>query len=70
MQALPAGPTAVAVAEMNERLYLHIGLENGVLLRTVMDNVTGVITGGLTDSRSKFIGHERISLSKIFLQGQ
>ena len=66
MQALPAGPTAVSVAEMNERLYLHIGLENGVLLRTVMDNVTG----GLTDSRSKFIGLERISLSKISLQGQ
>ena len=66
MQALPASPTAVSVAEMNERLYLHIGLENGVLLRTVMDN----ITGGLTDSRSKFIGLEKISLSKISLQGQ
>jgi hypothetical protein len=31
----------------NEQLYLHVGLENGVLLRALVDNVTGF----LTDSR-------------------
>lgn len=75
MQALPASPTgsnaptAVSIVEMNDQLYLHIGLENGVLLRTVIDN----ITGGLSDTRSKFIGLEpvskQISLSKISMKG-
>lgn len=65
MQALPSEPTAVSIAEMNEQLYLHIGLENGVLLRTIIDN----ITGGLSDSRSKFIGLEKISLTKIRMKG-
>ena len=31
---------------------MHVGLENGVLIRTVVDNVTGV----LSDSRSRFLG--------------
>lgn len=66
MQALPANPTAVAIIEFNNTLYLHIGLENGVLLRTVIDS----ITGGLSDSRSKFLGLDRISLSKIVVKGQ
>ena len=53
MQALPTSqtgsnaPTAVCIVEMNDQLYLHIGLENGVLLRSIIDN----ITGGLSDSR-------------------
>ena len=37
-----------------------------MLLRTIVDNVTG----GLSDTRSKFLGPQRVGLSKIRLQGQ
>jgi splicing factor 3B subunit 3 len=45
---------------------LNVGLDNGVLLRTVVDNVTGA----LSDSRSKFLGTNAIKLSKIKVNGQ
>jgi len=65
MQALPAVPTAASIIEIGDQLCVHIGLENGVLLRTVIDS----ITGGLSDSRSKFLGLDRISLSKVTING-
>jgi len=65
-QALPAVPSAVSIIMMQDQLYLHIGLDNGVLLRTIIDNVTG----GLSDSRSKFLGLDKIRLQKIVLQGE
>jgi len=40
---------------------LHVGLDNGVLLRTVVDNVTGV----LSDTRSRFLGTSGIKQAKI-----
>jgi len=71
MQAMPAVPESVALISLREeeeaqqQLFLHIGLDNGVLLRTVVDNVTGV----LSDSRSRFLGSNSISLSKVQQQG-
>ena len=68
-QALQGNPTAVGILEINDQLYLHIGIENkgvGTLVRTIVDSVTG----GLSDSRSQFLGHEKITLSKITLQGK
>mmetsp|Transcript_5527 Transcript_5527/g.9417 ORF Transcript_5527/g.9417 Transcript_5527/m.9417 type:complete len:232 (-) Transcript_5527:1602-2297(-) len=47
MQVLPQEPSDVALVELNNQLYLHIGMENGVLMRTLLDN----ITGGLSDGR-------------------
>ena len=47
MQVLPQEPSSVSLIEFNDQMYLHIGMENGVLMRTVIDN----ITGGLSDSR-------------------
>jgi splicing factor 3B subunit 3 len=38
-----------------------VGLVNGVLLRTVVDNVTGV----LSDSRTRFLGTNSISMAKV-----
>lgn len=48
------------------QLYLHVGLSNGVLLRTAVDNVTG----SLTDTRTRFLGSRPVKLIKISIQGQ
>lgn len=69
MQALPATPESVALLDYHDeessitqqQLFLHVGLANGVLLRTVVDNVTGV----LSDSRTKFLGTSSILLAKV-----
>ena len=69
MQALPALPESVSLVNLireeqsQQQLFLHVGLENGVLLRTVVDNVTGV----LSDSRTRFLGTNSISLAKVKL---
>jgi splicing factor 3B subunit 3 len=64
MQALPTQPESLAIVEMDPTasanapstslgtLFLNIGLRNGVLLRTVLDHVTGE----LTDTRSRLLG--------------
>jgi len=52
MQALPAQASACLLVEIDNQLCLHVGLESGVLQRSVVDN----ITGGISDSRSKFLG--------------
>ena len=46
-------------------MFLHVGLDNGVILRTVVDNVTGV----LSDSRTRFIGTSAIKQAKVKSQG-
>ena len=76
MQALPALPSGVCLIRMQSagrdamgsgdsdfELFLHVGLSNGVLLRTVVDAVTGV----LTDSRTRFLGVSPVRLFKIDL---
>ena len=60
MQALPAQPESLCIVEMSGGgeegglvsvggLFLNIGLQNGVLLRTALDNVTG----DLSDTRTR-----------------
>ncbi|CAG2174878.1 unnamed protein product, partial [Oppiella nova] len=57
MQALPATPESLCIVEMGSkseskssgRLYLNVGLQNGVHLRTVLDEVTG----DLSDTRTR-----------------
>ena len=58
MQALPKEPESVSLVNFQKKedsssqLFLHVGLVNGVLLRTVVDNITGV----LSDSRTRILG--------------
>lgn len=72
LQALSATPTALALNEMVDStsgitsLFLNIGLGNGVLLRTTVDSVTGV----LTDSRLRFLGAKPIKLFSVQIAGQ
>lgn len=58
MQALPAPPESLCIVEMgggSDRafsvggLFVNIGLQNGVLLRTALDSVTG----DLSDTRTR-----------------
>ncbi|XP_067136925.1 splicing factor 3B subunit 3 [Centruroides vittatus] len=77
MQALPATPESLAIVEMGGSeggtrdtsgqgiLYLNIGLQNGVLLRTVLDQ----ITGDLSDTRTRYLGSRPVKLFKVRMQG-
>lgn len=62
MQALPALPESLCIVNMSGNvsddttvstggLFLNIGLQNGVLLRTALDNVTG----DLSDTRTRLL---------------
>ena len=69
-QALPAPPTSLCMVEMTDQedsatLFLYIGLQNGVLLRTVVDPVNGV----LADTRTRFMGTRSVSLFPMRAQG-
>uniref|UniRef100_A0A8C5EZ87 Splicing factor 3B subunit 3 n=1 Tax=Gouania willdenowi TaxID=441366 RepID=A0A8C5EZ87_GOUWI len=80
MQALPAQPESLCIVEMGgvekqdelgEKgtigfLYLNIGLQNGVLLRTVLDPVTG----DLSDTRTRYLGSKPVKLFRVRMQGQ
>ena len=75
MQALPASPESLCIVEMGsrgksvkdvslERLYLNVGLQNGVLLRTVIDN----ISGDLSDTRTRYLGSRPVKLFPVKMQ--
>ncbi|ORY63421.1 CPSF A subunit region-domain-containing protein [Pseudomassariella vexata] len=72
VQALTAAPSALSIISMEDSsfggstLYLHIGLNSGVYLRTVLDE----ITGELTDTRQKFLGPRPVKLFQVSIQGQ
>lgn len=77
-EALPVYAESLCIVEMggSERdpesgmsgttssLYLNIGLQNGALLRTVLDPVTG----GLTDRRTRYLGSRPVKLFRIRMQ--
>lgn len=77
MQALPASPESLCIIEMGGfeskedgegmvgGLYLNIGLQNGVLLRTALDTVTG----DLSDTRTRYLGSRPVKLFRIAMQG-
>ena len=73
MQALPGDVQSICLIEMQDtnlseesQLYLHVGLVNGVLLRTAVDS----ITGALSDSRTRFLGTRPIQLLSATINGQ
>lgn len=45
--------------------YLNIGLQNGVLLRSVLDSVTG----DMSDTRTRYIGSRPVKLFRILVHG-
>ncbi|XP_014663548.1 PREDICTED: splicing factor 3B subunit 3-like [Priapulus caudatus] len=78
MQALPAPSESLCIVEMGGveatedesagaqgQLFLNIGLQNGVLLRTVLDPVTG----DLSDTRTRYLGARPVKLFRLRMQG-
>jgi len=70
-QALPGcQPESVCLLELSvggeKETFLHVGLANGVLLRTVVDG----ITGQLSDSRARFLGSRPVRLCRLKMQGE
>ncbi|PFH52598.1 hypothetical protein AMATHDRAFT_1998 [Amanita thiersii Skay4041] len=72
LQALTAPPSAICIADMLDAsinkaqptMFVNIGLQNGVLLRTVLDP----LTGQLTDTRTRFLGTRPIRLIRVQIQ--
>lgn len=70
MQMLPSAPESVSLLEMGglseeKELFIFVGLKNGVLMKTAVDN----ITGGLSDTRTKYLGSRSVNLFKANIQG-
>ncbi|CAD6893281.1 unnamed protein product [Tilletia laevis] len=71
LQVLTALPSSIVMAEMRDAavdrnhltLFVNIGLVNGVLLRTVLDP----ISGQLTDTRTRFLGSKPVKLTRVLL---
>lgn len=74
MQAVQGVASSLCIAEMLDSgmerghgtQYLNIGLSNGILMRTVLDTVTGQ----LSDTRTRFIGAKAIKLFQVKVQGR
>ncbi|CAL1706734.1 unnamed protein product [Somion occarium] len=72
LQALTAPPSSICIADMLDAginktqltTFVNIGLQNGVLLRTVLDPVNGQ----LTDTRTRFLGTRPIKLVRVMVQ--
>merc|ERR1711881_621943 len=73
-QALQAPAESVSIVEMRNlgqsedvhSLYLNVGLSSGILIRSVVDFVTGT----LSDQRSRFLGAQAVRLHKVMVQGR
>ncbi|KAI9057487.1 hypothetical protein FKP32DRAFT_1615311 [Trametes sanguinea] len=73
LQALTAPPSSICIAEILDAslnraqptTFVNIGLQNGVLLRTVLDP----LSGQLTDTRSRFLGTRPVKLIRVVLHG-
>lgn len=73
IQALTAPPTALCMVHMldtsidkvHPTLFVNIGLQTGVLLRTVLD----AANGELTDTRTRFLGTRQIGLRRMNIAG-
>lgn len=79
MQALPARAESLSIVQMglnrsegektrlfSGKLYLNVGLQNGVHLRTVLDENTG----DLSDTRTRYLGTRPIKLFGVVMQGK
>ncbi|KAG0241008.1 pre-mRNA-splicing factor rse1 [Actinomortierella wolfii] len=73
LQVISAIPESLVMLDMPDQisgghlttLYLNIGLQNGVLLRTVLDQTTGQ----LSDTRTRFLGPRAVQLFEMHMAG-
>lgn len=74
MQALTAPPSSICINEMLDvtvdrehlTMFVNIGLQNGVHLRTVLDPANGQLTG----TRTRFLGSRPVRLVRARVHGQ
>lgn len=74
MQAVQGVPSSLCIIELLDKgterghgtQYLNIGLSNGILMRTILDT----ITGQLSDPRTRFLGARSVQLFRITVQGR
>ncbi|GAA5896462.1 hypothetical protein JCM5296_000672 [Sporobolomyces johnsonii] len=73
LQALTAPPSSIIVAEIldasidkyHPTTFVNIGLQNGVLLRTVLNTTSRQ----LSDTRTRFLGSKPVKLARVPVQG-
>lgn len=63
LQALSSVPSSLLICNMSNQLCVHIGLENGVYVRTVLD----VKSGDLSSTKQKYLGNRPVILTKTRL---
>uniref|UniRef100_A0A1I7WTA3 MMS1_N domain-containing protein n=1 Tax=Heterorhabditis bacteriophora TaxID=37862 RepID=A0A1I7WTA3_HETBA len=73
LQALPSQPESLLLLETNSddnkgasTIHLNIGLQNGCLLRTTVDNVTG----DMLDTRTRYLGTRPVKLFRVRSQNK
>ncbi|KYK67539.1 putative splicing factor 3b, subunit 3, 130kD [Toxoplasma gondii TgCatPRC2] len=66
LTGLGANSTDAGKSQDNGVLYLHVGLNTGVMIRSVVDPVLGT----LLDQRSRFLGGRAVRFHAVTLQGQ
>lgn len=69
MQMLPGTPESVNLIELGnvgevKQLYLNVGLNNGILMKTCVDS----ITGALSDIRTRYLGNKSVNIFKVTIQ--
>ena len=65
IQALTAAPTCLKFSRENSDLILHVGVSGGILIRFIVDE----LSGNLTSPSSRFIGGESVRISDCFADG-
>lgn len=63
LQALSAASSSIVILPYKNSTYVHIGMENGVYVRALVDE----ITGKLSDTRIQYLGSRPVRLSTIAL---
>lgn len=73
MQQLPCDPESLMIMETSGEdtgttsiIHLNIGLQNGCLLRSTLDQVTGE----LSDNRSRYLGTKPVKLFRVRIQNK
>jgi len=74
LQALTSPPSSICIVEMLDAginrnqptMFVNIGLQTGVLLRTVLDPVNGQ----LTDTRTRFLGTRPVRLIRVQIKSR
>ena len=71
IQAVTTAPVAIHIMPMKnstggQTLYLHIGLRSGVYIRTIINDVTGKLSG----SQTRYLGPRKFEFSQVTVNGE